>query len=148
MRITQALLGEHGAMYPLLDYMEKSAPLASLEQIRAHTHLLQAALLTHADLEEALLRPALLPYLAAAETGPDGVLPPTDHQIIAAGLTSVIEAAEENVARQRLLDTIAVTRTHFRKEENEIFPIVGRHLAVELQQELGARWAALRNVNI
>lgn len=147
MRITQALLGEHGAMYPLLDLIERSASTAGLAEIKAQARFLEATLISHADIEDELLRPLVLPYLPKPEPGPDGSIPPTDHQVIHAGLTSVADAADVEAARQRLKDTVAATRKHFRKEERIIFPIADSHLPAEQLRELGAQWAVLRRVS-
>lgn len=146
MKITDALLGEHGAIYPLLDWIEAAAPAAGIAGIRAFVSLLEATLITHAGLEDDLLRPVILPYLPAPEPGPDGSAPPTDHEVIAAGLRSAAAAASAEEARRLLLDALAKTRKHFHKEENVVFAIAGRELSGELQEELGARWAARRNV--
>jgi hypothetical protein len=72
MRITQALLGEHGAMYPLFDLIQRTAVQDSLAEIQWQARFLSAALVSHADLEDELLRPAILAYLLAAERGPTG----------------------------------------------------------------------------
>ena len=70
MRIIQALLGEHGAMYPLLDLIEKTSGEASLDQLKTQAGLLRSTLVSHADLEDPLLRPAILAHLPPANGGP------------------------------------------------------------------------------
>jgi len=40
----------------------------------------------------------------------------TDHQLISARLTSVIEAGNAKAARRLLIDTVALTREHFQME--------------------------------
>jgi hypothetical protein len=63
---------------------------------------------------------------------------PTDHQRIGQALESVTEAADPERARRELID--------FEKEEKIIFAVACRELSPQLQQNLGARWAALRKV--
>lgn len=138
-RITHALLGEHGAIYPLLQFIESAAPSADVDAIRLQAALLQSALISHAGLEDTLLRPAIEEHLPKS----DG---PTDHQVIGAGLRSVIEAQDAAEARRLLLDVIAQTRKHFAKEEAVIFGIAARELAAEDQEQLGDRWAKCRQV--
>ena len=89
MRITHALLGEHGAMHPLLDVIERRASTADLAGLKTQARFLGATLSSHADIEDELLRPAILSYLPKPAPGPDGAIPPTDHQLINAGLASV-----------------------------------------------------------
>ncbi len=140
MRITQALLGEHGAMYPLLDLIEKNSAEASLDQLKTQAGLLRSTLVSHADLEDRLLRPAILAHLPATNGGP------TDHQVIGAGLDRVLAACAAEEARAAMLETVGKTRKHFHKEESIIFGIAERELSRELQEQLGADWAASRRV--
>jgi hypothetical protein len=146
--ITQALLGEHGAMYPLLAMIERSTPSAALVEIKNGAACLRSALMTHARLEEELLRPAILPFLPPAPTGPDGKPLPTDHEVIETGLEQVLACGELQPARQLMLDTLAKTRTHFHKEETVLFPIAERELTAETQRQLGVEWARRRGVSL
>jgi hypothetical protein len=146
MKITQVLLGEHGAMYPLLDRIEAEAPSSGLAAIRLQAGFLQSVLISHAHLEDELLRPAILRHLPAPATNPDGSPAPTDHQVIEAALLSVLAAETPGDARRLLLDTVAKTRKHFRKEETLIFPIADRELSREAQSRLGVEWAVRRNI--
>ena len=146
MRIVQAVLAEHGAMYPLLDLIESTAPAAELEALKTQANCLRATLCSHADLEEALLQPAILQHLPRPTVGPDGKVAPTDHDVIKEGLLHVLKVASAEEARQMLLDTLSKTRKHFRKEETFIFPLAERELSDHLQEELGAEWARRRGV--
>lgn len=146
MRIVQALLGEHGAMYPLLELIESTAPLAELEALKMQANCLQSTLCSHADLEETLLRPAILQHLPVPAADPDGKSAPSDHDIIKAGLSRVLNCAGAEEARQTLLDILAKTRKHFLKEETIIFPIADRELSRQSQEHLGAEWARRRGV--
>jgi hemerythrin-like domain-containing protein len=146
MRITQALLGEHGAMYPLLDFIEQTVPSATLDAIRVQAQFLRSTLVSHAAIEDTVLRPAIERHLPKPALNPDGSAGPTDHEVIEVGLRAVIEAPDTERARLLLLDTVAKTRKHFAKEEKLIFGIAERELSDEAQNRLGAEWAARRAV--
>ena len=140
MRITQALLGEHGAMYPLLELIERTASSADLQELKIRASCLRSAVGTHARIEDELLRPAIQAYLPPAKTGP------TDHEAIDAGLSRVLESVDAEEARQSLLVTVAETRKHFLKEEKIIFGIAVRELSRDFQEQLGEEWARRRGV--
>jgi hemerythrin-like domain-containing protein len=146
MNIVQALLGEHGAMYPLLDLIEATASSAGIDELRMRVHCLRSILISHAELEETVLRPAIASYLPRPALAPDGSPAATDHDIIRAGLSRVLDTAGEDETRRLLLETIAFTRRHFRKEETVMFGIAERELSRDLQDQLGAEWAARRGV--
>jgi hemerythrin-like domain-containing protein len=146
MKITQALLGEHGAMYPLLDLIERSAPSATLDAIRVQAQFLQSTLVSHAAIEDTVMRPSIERHLPKPAVNPDGSIGLTDHEVIDAGLRAVLNAIDTEAARLLLLETVAKTRKHFEKEERLIFGIAERELTEEAQERLGAEWAAWRAV--
>lgn len=146
MKIIHALLGEHGAIRPLLDSIEASASTDDPATLKTRIQVLSAALVSHADLEDELLRPAILEWLPRPTPGPDGKAPPTDHQVIKAGLAQVTDADDPREARRALAETVAMTRKHLEKEELVVFPIADLQLSGEFQEELGAAWAARRGV--
>ena len=146
MRIIQALLGEHGAMYPLLEQIEETASSAGLEELKVRASCLRSTLTSHAEIEDELLRPAIQQYLPQPVAASDGTIVATDHEVIGAGLSRVLASAEAGEARQLLLDTVAKTRKHFLKEETIIFGIAARELSQQFQEELGAQWARRRGV--
>ncbi len=56
MKITDALLGEHGAFYAQFDRLEETLPHTTLAgEVREQAALLAAALVSHAQLEDTLL---------------------------------------------------------------------------------------------
>ena len=148
MTIIQALLGEHGAMYPLLARIENTASSADLRELKIEASILDSVLISHADLEDELLRPVILQYLPQPVQAADGSTGPTDHRIIGDGLAQVLAAVEVEKARRLLLDTVARTRQHFLKEETIIFSIARRELSDQCQDELGAEWARRRGVSV
>ena len=139
MRITQDLLGEHGAIYPLFDIIEETAAAAELAELKIRANSLQSAIGSHATIEDEVLRPAIQAYLTAAAG-------PTDHEVIDAGLSEVLASTTAEEARRALLETIALARRHFLKEETIIFGIAARELSCEAQEQLGAEWARRRGV--
>ena len=74
-------------MHPLLDLIERTASTADLADLKTQARFLGATLSSHA--EDELLRPAILSYPRSLHRVPDGAIPPTDHQLINAGLASV-----------------------------------------------------------
>jgi hemerythrin-like domain-containing protein len=148
MKIIHALLGEHGAMYPLLDLLEKQVSAAGLDIIKAQASLLESTLISHANIEDALLRPAIQEHLPPLARNADSTLAPTDHEVIGAGVRAVVAAQTVGDARRLLLDTLHKTRKHFAKEEQVIFRIADRELTEEVQNRLGAEWAARRTIGL
>jgi hypothetical protein len=136
MKITDALLGEHGSIYPLLDFIEANEGESS-----GQAAFLRSTLLSHANLEDTILKPVVLPHLPKSNGGP------TDHEAIAAQLEAV-STAPESQARALLLEAVQNIRKHFRKEETLIFPIAERELSPADQQRLADDWARLRGVEI
>lgn len=135
-------------MYPLLARIENTAASADLQELKIEASILHSVLISHADLEDELLRPVILRYLPQPAPAADGKIPPTDHAIIGDGLAQVLAAVEVEQARRFLLDTVAKTRKHFLKEETIVFTIAGRELSRQRQEELGAEWARRRGVSV
>ncbi|MCZ2149853.1 MAG: hemerythrin domain-containing protein [Bryobacterales bacterium] len=148
MRITQALLGEHGAIYPLLELIERTAASSDLGELKIRAGCLQSALGSHANLEDELLVPAIRGFLPPPPVSGDGAPIPTDHEVIDSGLSRVLSSLQLEEARRSLLDTVAETRKHFLKEETIIFQLTERELSRELQEQLGAEWARRRGVRL
>lgn len=146
MTLTHALMGEHGAMYPLLDLIEQRVPHAPLAEVKTLASCLQATLVTHAEIEDALLRPAIAQHLPSPPPNPDGTPGPTDHDIIRGLLLATLAASDTAEAQALLLKTIAKTRTHFRKEETIIFGIAERELSQSQHEAMGEAWAERRGL--
>ena len=142
MNIVQALLGEHGAIYPLLDRIETGISSGSIEELKFDVRMLQSTLVSHAALEETILRPAIVGFLPPAGGGP------TDHDIIREALDRVVSGCDDGEVRRVLAETLAFTRKHFRKEETQLFRIASRELSEETQNSLGQIWAAQRGVTL
>lgn len=146
MKLTDALKGEHGAMNPLLSFIRARVHSASIEEVRVLAACLESVLISHADIEDAILRPPIEEHLPVPPPGPDGSPGPTDHQVIRQMLTGALTAASLEEARRLLLQTVDAALKHFAKEETRIFQIAEREMSGGMLVELGAEWAARRGV--
>lgn len=165
MKITDALLGEHGAFYAQFTMLEESADTATLSALQAASALLAASLIPHAQIEDEILFPAL-----EAEIGPDGLthVMRTEHTDIEALLQRIetvrellhahddIEGAFARLpaetdpaqARTMMHELLEMTRDHFSKEENMLFPMAEQMLSARVLCELGDQWAERRGVRL
>ncbi len=144
MKITDALLGEHGAFYAQFDRLEETLPhTTSVGEIREQAALLAAALVSHAQLEDTLLFERM-----RAAGGDEGLLSTmeAEHTEIAGMLTRAQGSKEVSVAREELLEAVALARDHFAKEEQIAFPLAENILGAVGLTALGARWSARREV--
>ncbi len=144
MKITDALLGEHGAFYAQFDRLEETLPhTTSAAEVREQAALLAAALVTHAKLEDALL------FDRMRSAGADEGLLDTmeaEHIEIAGLLTRAQGSQQAVVAREELLDAVALAREHFAKEERLAFPLAESALGAGVLTELGVSWSNRREV--
>ena len=146
MKLTDALLGEHGAFHALLDGIEEMAPIAGdVAQIDSATAVLATEIKAHAALEEELLFPALEPHLAAGELIAEMH---AEHKEIRRGLERIENAEDISEAIEAVQQTINAARNHFRKEETVIYALAKEVLDDETLTRLGKAWAAARRVTI
>ena len=146
MRITDALLGEHGVFYAQFDHLQEAMPVAeTLAQVKDQAALLAAALKPHANLENDLLFAALDPYLG--QMGPLTVMR-REHDEIEGALARVQEVQDLAEARDLVLHALYVARDHFAKEEQVLFPMAHQVLSAEVLTQLGAQWAERREVRL
>lgn len=144
MKLTEALLGEHGVLYVLLDHVESEAAASTkLEEVQRLTKMLQVALVSHAKIENEFLFPALEVHI-----GPDGPLAGMrdEHEEIEEALADVAAATEFEVAVERLRDCLAQTRDHFATEEQFVFPLARDSMTEQELERLGDNWADRRSV--
>lgn len=146
MKITDALLAEHGVIYELLDQVEKllSSPgcLAELQRV---AELLGAVLISHARIEDELLFRNLEPHL-----GPDGPLGRMrhEHMEIEGALEEVAKALRQETALNRLRYVLVVTRKHFAMEDQLFFGLAQHALGDEELTRLGDLWAETRRITV
>lgn len=144
MKITEALLGEHGVFYAQFDHLEQAVPAAdTLALVQNQAALLTAALATHAGLENELLFSALDPHLG--QMGPLAVMR-MEHDEIENTLGQVQEAQDLAQAQRLVLHAVRVARDHFAKEEQVLFPMAHQVLDEERLAHLGTQWAQRRGV--
>jgi iron-sulfur cluster repair protein YtfE (RIC family) len=144
-KITDALLGEHGALYAQFARLETELPRAAgAAEVREQAGLLASALISHAALEDELLferlarEPAVDRGLLAAMAD--------EHGRIAAALARAEATANLEEGRSLVLDAVGEAREHFAKEERMVFPLVESVLDAAVLAELGEAWAARRAV--
>lgn len=135
MKITEALIAEHGVFHGLFDYIERSAPeLKTLAEVKAVSGVLEALLGPHSKVEDELFIEPLehcIDQLGQNKTFHD------EHEIIEATLQEIYQARSVKRARQLLLDTVAACRHHFDKEERIVFPMAERVLKEDNLTALG-----------
>jgi regulator of cell morphogenesis and NO signaling len=139
--ITNALLGEHGVIYQLLDHLT-SRPFDSVEEAHVQAAELAAGLATHARIEDDLLFVAL-----EAELGPNGgplAVMREEHAEVEATLERLTQVEDLQEAEALAGHLVQVAREHFEKEEQVLFPMAEQLLGEEALRSLGAQWAAQR----
>jgi len=144
MKITDALLGEHGAFYAQFDRIEETLPhTTSAGEVREQAALLAAALISHAQLEDTLLFERM-----RSAGGDEGLLSTmeAEHTEIAGLLTRAQGSQDVSAARDDLLEAVALARDHFAKEEQVAFPMAESIIGAAGLTALGARWSARREV--
>ena len=139
--VTDALLGEHGVIYPLLDRLA-SGSFASAEEARAEAALLAAGLATHAQIEDDLLFVALEQHLGP-NGGPIAVMR-AEHAEVEGTLERLTRAEDVEQARTLSTHLASVAREHFAKEEQVLFPMAEQLLGPEELRSLGDQWLAKR----
>jgi len=142
MKITEALIAEHGVFHGLFDQIERSAPtLKTLAELKAVANLLAAAMAPHSNIEDELFVEPLahcLEQLGQNQGFHD------EHDQIEAALVEVGKARSVPAARKLLLQTVADCRRHFDKEERIVFPMAERALNAKTLTVLGDEWMRRR----
>ncbi len=143
MKLTDALLGEHGAFYAQFDRLEGLPESTPAPEVREQAALLAAALVTHAHLEDELL------FDRMRTSGADAGLLDTmeeEHRTIAGLLERAQGTSQGPQALGHLLEAVTLAREHFAKEERMAFPLAESLLGEEPLTELGERWSERRAV--
>ena len=147
MKITDALLGEHGVFYSQFNQLEQVVPtLTDVALIQTSAALLAAGLASHAHLENELLFKALEPHLGTG-MGPLAVMR-MEHNEIETNLARMPEVKAVDEARELVLHIVEVARQHFAKEENILYPAARQVLDEETLTQLGLQWAQQRHVTL
>ena len=146
MKLTDALLGEHGIFYALFDQIEATAAAAAnITQAQETAAAVGAVLRTHAKLEEDLLFPALEPLLGA-----EGLLTVMrdEHTEIEQALQQIADISDPDDAVAAIAQALDLVRDHFQKEEEVLFPEAEQMLDEDTHIRLGKAWAEARRVTI
>ena len=144
MKLTDALLGEHGVFCAQFDRLDEELPhTVTVGEVREQAGLLAAGLVSHAKIEDELLfermgraggDPGLLAALA------------DEHGQIADRLARAQGTHDLELARSEVLEAVALARDHFAKEERLAFPMAEAVLGGPALEALGAEWAGRRDV--
>ena len=146
MRITDALLGEHGVFYLLLQDIEQALPaIENLAILQNRIAPLAFSLEAHASLEDELLFTALEPHLGT-QGGPLAVMR-MEHDQIVSLLERIPSAPDLAQARALAAQMIEVSRGHFRKEEQVLFRMARQVLGEDELSALGAHWLQRRGIH-
>ena len=146
MKITDALRGEHGVLYVLFEDVRETINASdNIDVIGKSISTLDKALLSHAEIEDTILFPALEQHIGGM--GPLEMMR-AEHQ----GVDELVAAArvEQDVAalKSQAKQLIDLAFGHFQKEENALFAMAEQFLSEEELSALGDQWAAKRNVEI
>lgn len=143
MRITDALYGEHGSLYMMMNAIEARLASADLAMLQISAALFETAILAHAHFENEPLFAALDRLMPAG--GPVAAMR-AEHGEIEGELARVATSRDAGEARVHLQGAIAEARSHFQKEELVLFPMAEQLLGSDTLEEMGAAWAQNRGV--
>jgi hemerythrin-like domain-containing protein len=143
-KLTDALLGEHGAFRALFNTIEEmTATAGDVAQIESATAVLVTKINSHAALEEELLFPMLEPHV---ETNVLLDKMHAEHEQIRRGLGRIEDARDIGEAVEAVQQTVGVARSHFETEEEVLYALAQRVLDNETLIQLGEAWVAARNM--
>jgi hypothetical protein len=146
MKLTDALLGEHGVLYALFDHIEATlADAKALAEVQRTAEILGAALAGHAAIEDDILFPALDQTI-----GPDGPLAVMrhEHEEVHRMFGEIAAGGELAEAATLVRSLIDLAREHFAKEEQVLFTMSQQALGDDKLEELGHGWSKARRVYI
>ena len=146
MKITDALLAEHGMFYALFDRLEELIDETdSVAALQMAMDLLAPVLVSHAKVEDELLFPRL-------ESRPQGGGPlgamRSEHQQIDALFAGIHAIGDLDALRGRVQEMIDVAREHFQKEDEIVLPVAVETVKEDVLERLGQQWARLRQVPV
>ncbi len=148
MKITDAFIADHEALYAKFDQLEETIPseAKTLAEVKGPGAELATILAEHAKFEDELLFDAI-----EAKMGSDEATKKVraDHERIEKLMQDVLAHLDDlkrlGHARRTLLQVIKLARAHFNREEKETFPLAEEILGEEKLLELGAQWEKLRS---
>ncbi len=134
MKITDALMAEHGELYNTLSFVEEVAPTLETRELQLLASMLERLLRVHAELEENYILAALDHTLE--EKGQRNRIRQV-HQEIDSRLKEIHRVSELAQALRLLREAIDVSRKHFKYEEDIVFPLAETVLKPETLETLG-----------
>jgi len=144
--LLDALLGEHAVLYRLFNELEQRLDAGiGLAGVQAAIAPVSAALLSHAQIEDEMLFPAL-----EERIGPEGPLAVmrAEHHEIDGLLARIGRSGDPGSAVADLVAAIELARDHFLKEERVLFAMARQAIGDAELCRLGGQWAELRGVTL
>jgi hemerythrin-like domain-containing protein len=143
MKITDALVAEHGVLCQLFDHIEQELPaVVAVESITLLARLIEKMLISHGEAEEDLVLCAL--DHSMEEKGLRERFH-QEHGELDERFRDVQSATDLLTARRLFHSALLSCRNHFRFEEETIFPFANRVLGPDLLLELGQFRALARS---
>ena len=136
--ITEALVTEHAVFGVVFDQIESTLPKAgSAQEVKLLAAVVEGMLSKHGETEAHLAYSALDHVLE--EKGRLNRLH-QDHREVDERFKRVHRAKDLAAAKRLLKKALAVTREHFRREEDIVFPFLERVLRSQTVESLGESW--------
>lgn len=145
MNILDALHLEHSFMNDVFDHLEQVVcAQGSLDVLRGAAMVVRRTLEMHARAEEDILLPAF--NTRGLGSGP---LPLVrhDHKELDAAFGRLLAARNHPEALSICVTLLEDLRSHFAREEESLFPLARTMMSAETLDELGARWAVMRQLS-
>jgi hemerythrin-like domain-containing protein len=144
MKITSALVAEHGFYSGMFDAIDRLLPgLTEAAEVRLLARLLLAMSERHREMENDLVFAALEHMLhhraPARQRTPLQQIRVKDEEIVA-GLEAVEAAPTLPEARRRLRQQLSALRAHLQAEEQTLYPLLEQTLHEESLETLGQAW--------
>jgi len=146
MDVTDALLGEHGVFYLLIEQLDDAVErLETVPELRAAAAPLAISLIAHARIEEDVIFGRLEKTIGLQ--GPLHCLQ-DDHNSMDQELRKLFSIADVASLKAAIKAILETARGHFAKEEQVLFPVARRTFDVERRKHLGEHWAKFRGITL
>ncbi len=138
MKVTEALLTEHRLLKILAAQLESAAESkVELPALVGAASMLQKALIGHSQVEDEGLFARL--EAAMGGGGPVAVMR-ADHEQIESMLGEIADGTNRDQVARTVREVVGLTRDHFAKEENILFPMAEQVLDERALEDLSAPW--------
>ena len=139
MKVTEGLLTEHRLLKILATQLESAAESkGELPMLVGAASMLQKALIDHSRVED----DGLFARLEAAMGGGGGpvAVMRADHEQIEGMLGEIADGTNRDQVARTVREVVGLTRDHFDKEENILFPMAEQVLDEKVLEDLSAPW--------